>query len=241
MRTWHTTLAAGIFTALTVIAESGQAQQVTVGNRFHTLSDSFFEQNSVSWSGNYRGFNFSFGGAAQATPVFGSPNAAAGLGVNFGIVGANGHINFALNFSQGDKGAAVTQAPSVTLSNGQAGYIADTSQTPFVVSVIPVVGGFPVAPTMPLADVEPDPIAPDQGRFDAQLSVPAGGIVAPQPAPNNPAPPQKKQLRAAEPIPAPGDPAEAAGQQLNAAQASTAGRTALSVAEAKRLHQQEEP
>ena len=35
-------------------------------------------------------------------------------------------------------------------------------------------------------------------------------------------------------------PGEAAGQRLNAAQESTAGRPALSVAEAKRLHQQEQ-
>ena len=38
----------------------------------------------------------------------------------------------------------------------------------------------------------------------------------------------------------PPDPGEAAEQRLNAAQESTAGRPALSVAEAKRLHQQEQ-
>ena len=38
----------------------------------------------------------------------------------------------------------------------------------------------------------------------------------------------------------PPGPGEAAGQRLNAAQESTAGRPALSVAEAKRLHQQEQ-
>ena len=41
----------------------------------------------------------------------------------------------------------------------------------------------------------------------------------------------------ARPLP---DPGEAAEQRLNAAQESTAGRPALSVAEAKRLHQQEQ-
>ena len=100
-------------------------------------SDSFFEQNSISWSGNYRGISFAFGNGLGASPAFGSPNTASGLGVNFGIAGKNGQINFALNFAQGDKRADVTQAPEVTVMNGQTGYFSDTSQTPFVVVLSP--------------------------------------------------------------------------------------------------------
>jgi len=49
-----------------------------------------------------------------------------------------------------------------------------------------------------------------------------------------------KPVNVPNPIPAPPDPGEAAGQRLKAAQESTAGRPALSVVEAKRLHQQEQ-
>ena len=53
MRTWHTTLAAGVLGTLVAVAVPGQAQQVTMGTRFHTLSDSFYENSSINWSGTY--------------------------------------------------------------------------------------------------------------------------------------------------------------------------------------------
>jgi len=37
------------------------------------------------------------------------------------------------------------QAPKVTLFNGQQAYVSDTSQSPFVISVVPVVGDFAAA------------------------------------------------------------------------------------------------
>ena len=37
------------------------------------------------------------------------------------------------------------QAPKVTLFNGQQAFVSDTSQSPFVVSVVPVVGDFAAA------------------------------------------------------------------------------------------------
>ena len=80
---------------------SRQAQQVTVGRPFHTLHDSFFENNSINWSGNYRGITFSYGGGALARPQFGLPDNSAGLTANFAFIGKDGQINFATNFSQG--------------------------------------------------------------------------------------------------------------------------------------------
>ena len=150
----------------------------------------------------------------------------------------------------------VTQSPSVTLFNGQQGFISDTSQTPFVISVIPVVGAFPTAQQQlqQVAGVDPDPVdqrirAMVQAHADAQVQAEAqaaaekqaGGPIQPlaqQPRPNALAPRQNpKPMNVPAPAPEPG---EAAGQRLDAAQASTAGRPALSVAEAKRLHQQEQ-
>ncbi len=266
MRTRHTTLTAGIIVTLMAVAIPSLAQQVTIGNRFHTLSDSFFENNTISWTGHYnfvdnssnhafqgQGITFSFGGSALLSkPQFGSPDPTAGLATQFAIVGKNGQINVALNFSQGYKQAATTQAPEVTIMNGQTGYISDTSQTPFVISVIPVVGAFPMAPQQ-IASIDPNTIDPRvqamlQDHADAQAQAAAqaaaqaqaGGPVQPLPKQQRPnaMAPQKnsKQMNAPDPIP---DPGEAAGQRLNAAQESTAGRPALSVTEAKRLHQQE--
>lgn len=251
MRTRHTTLATGVFVTLVAVAVTSQAQQVTLGTPFHSNRDSFFENNSINWSGNYRGVNFSFGGGALTRPQFGGADNGAGLTTNFGFAGKNGQINFATNFSQGYRQSSITQAPSVTIMNGQTGYMSDTSQTPYVISVIPVVGAFPVSPQQlqQISGIEPSTVNP---RIQAMLQAhanahqaagqdQAGGIAPPQQGPNNMALPQNvKLMNVPDPIPAPPDPGEAAGQRLNAAQESTAGRPALSVAEAKRLHQQEQ-
>ena len=47
--------------------------------------------------------------------------------------------------AQGDSRSNVLQAPKVTLYNGQQATVSDTTQEPFVVSVIPVVGDFAAA------------------------------------------------------------------------------------------------
>jgi general secretion pathway protein D len=52
---------------------------------------------------------------------------------------------FLVNASQGDTRSNILQAPKVTLFNGQQASVSDTTQVPFVVSVIPVVGNFAVA------------------------------------------------------------------------------------------------
>ena len=52
---------------------------------------------------------------------------------------------FFINAAQGDQRTNVLQAPKVTLFNGQQAFVSDTSQSPFVISVIPVVGDFAAA------------------------------------------------------------------------------------------------
>ena len=236
MRTWHTTLAAGVLVTLVAVVASSQAQQVTVGAPFHNLSDSFFENNTVGWSGHYRGINFSYGSAPLALPQFGLPDKSAGLSANFAFAGKDGQINFYTNFSQGYRQSLVTQTPSVTMMNGQTGYVSDSSQVPFVMSVVPVVGAFPQQPQqMSGSDantVDPRIQAMLQARAEAQTQAQSGGLAPPPPAPQNRKPP--------DPDPAPPTPGEAAEQRLDAASESSAGRPALSVAEAKRLHQQEQ-
>ncbi|HEV2972113.1 MAG TPA: hypothetical protein VGY55_19225 [Pirellulales bacterium] len=52
---------------------------------------------------------------------------------------------FLVQALQGDDRTNVLQAPKVTLFNGQQAFVSDTSQRPFVTSVIPVVGDFAAA------------------------------------------------------------------------------------------------
>ena len=52
---------------------------------------------------------------------------------------------FFIEASQGDRRSNVLQAPKVTLFNGQQACVSDISQSPFVISVIPVVGDFAAA------------------------------------------------------------------------------------------------
>ncbi len=52
---------------------------------------------------------------------------------------------FFIEAAQGDTRTNILQAPKVTLFNGQQAFVSDTSQSPFVISVIPVVGDFAAA------------------------------------------------------------------------------------------------
>jgi hypothetical protein len=262
MRIPYITLAIGIIAILA--AAPGHSQQVTVGTPFRTQQDHFFENSNINWNGVYRGYNgfpvtFSFGAPNLSLPQFGSPQTTAGLSTNFAILGKNGQINFGLNFGQGYTQSSTSQVPSVTIMNGQTGYISDTSQTPFVISVVPVVGAFPIGPQQLQEASGIDPSAPDpriqallQAHSDAQLQAAAqaaaqaqlGGVVPPLPQlrPNNPE--QKNDPAPAKVIPGAGNADRAssdggAAGRLSVAQESSAGRPAVSVAEAKRLHEQE--
>ncbi|MEM8947558.1 MAG: hypothetical protein AAGD11_20460 [Planctomycetota bacterium] len=83
--------------------------------------------------------NSSFG---LTTPQFGTPMTVGEFG--FAIL-SDIEAFFLINASQGDTRANVLQAPKVTLFNGQQAIVVDTSFTPFVISVIPVVGEFAAA------------------------------------------------------------------------------------------------
>ncbi|HEX4142821.1 MAG TPA: hypothetical protein VHY91_04660 [Pirellulales bacterium] len=77
-----------------------------------------------------------------AVPQFGTPQDVAHFG--FAIL-SDIEAYFLVNASQGDTRSNILQAPKVTLFNGQQASVSDTTQVPFVVSVIPVVGNFAVA------------------------------------------------------------------------------------------------
>ena len=163
-----------------------------------------------------------------------------------------------MSFGQGSSRSIVSQTPSVTVMNGQTGYMSDTSQTPFVVSLVPVVGGggpmlanvpmmgcgFPGA--FPVVSV-PDSDMPIVGNSRVQQmlgQIAAGNKLRPtekeilvrgQPDRRSMLPAQPNVERPTTPPAAADGPAE----RFIAAQESSAGRAAPSVAEARRLHEME--
>jgi general secretion pathway protein D len=84
------------------------------------------------------------GSFSLAVPQFGGFDAGAGASLGFAIL-SDVEAFFFINAAQGDRRSNVLQAPKVTLFNGQQAFVSDTSQTPFVISVVPVVGDFAAA------------------------------------------------------------------------------------------------
>ncbi|MBI1901638.1 MAG: general secretion pathway protein GspD, partial [Planctomycetia bacterium] len=87
---------------------------------------------------------FRNGSFPLAIPQFGGFQPGAGAELGFAIL-SDLEAFFFIEASQGDRRSNVLQAPKVTLFNGQTAIVSDTSQTPFVISVIPVVGDFAAA------------------------------------------------------------------------------------------------
>jgi general secretion pathway protein D len=98
---------------------------------------------SVLYSSNLD-IPFQQGSFGLATPQFGGYSAGAGATLGFAIL-SNIEAFFVMEASQGDRRSNVLQAPKVTLFNGSTAAVFDVTQTPFVISVIPVVGAFAAA------------------------------------------------------------------------------------------------
>jgi hypothetical protein len=253
MRSWAWAPLPIVLAGLGWASCSAVAQQVTVATPYQSVGDSFFENMGTSWGvGGRNWFLNVFGSPNQAAPQFGGfdPSAGAGLGFGFGGGGLNG--SFLGNFSQGSRRSFTSQTPSITLQNGYPGGIFDSSLSPFVVSYIPVVGGFPAFGS--LVPVQPQPVYAADGSL-------AGGSVVQQalerarrdehpgdagdvgrievPRPQAVAAPQARARQGAAPavVPVPQD--EASGE-LAATRSSSADRPAVSVAEARRLCQAEQ-
>ena len=80
----------------------------------------------------------------SSIPAFGGFDVGTAANFGFAIL-SDIEAFFVIQAAQGDTRTNILQAPKVTLFNGQNASVADTSQTPFVTSVIPVVGDFAAA------------------------------------------------------------------------------------------------
>ncbi len=209
---------------LMLVLSAAHAQQVTIGVPQRTVGDSYFESMGTQWGVRGDNWFFTFGGSPLVSPGIGGfdPNAGANLGWTFRGGDTSGFFNF--GWAQGSRSSMVSQTPMLTLSNGVPGFFADTSLSPFVISYIPVTGGFPafgaLTPRMPMYSLPP--VSPlNQALWRMQNEPPLAAAERPEQA----APP-KKDGRVE--VPATVD------------QLSSAARPAMSVADARRLHERDQ-
>jgi general secretion pathway protein D len=113
-----------------------------------TLFDDSNKTVSIGWNGTTPtgdlDIKLSQGSFGGATPQFGNFNANTVANFGFAIL-SDLEVFFVLAAGQGDTRANILQAPKVTLFNGQFAFVSDTTQQPFVTTVIPVVGDFAAA------------------------------------------------------------------------------------------------
>lgn len=208
---------------LLVAANRLNAQQVVVGTPTQNIGDSFFENIGVGFGGRFPGGSFN---GPAAAPAPGQPGVNAGGGGNFGF-GINGGgfgLGFNVGASQGSSRSASSITPSVTIPNGGTGSIFSGSQTPFVTSLIPVVGGYGFnVPTPYYPVMQPSYTSPLRGKiqqyYDGLARVSGG----------KPASYSSALLRSSDL-----SPSEKLTAKLSAAHESSAAYGDLSVAEIKR-------
>ena len=151
-----------ISAAIAIMAGTAVAAppQATIGTPFGAANNSFFSQNGV---------NFGFGiptslpnggsgvvgltpqgalapnimfqqGGGQANIPFGLGPATPGASFGYAVKTPLGTAFFGLTSSQGSNSSMSGQSASVTVMNGGTGFVSDTSQSPFVTGIVPVVG-----------------------------------------------------------------------------------------------------
>jgi hypothetical protein len=125
--------------AMLLLLASAFAQQATVGVGMRNVGDGFAENMGVGFGFRTPNGGFANGGMAPAAGGL-NPNGGATLGFGFGGSGFNGFLNLAA--AQASSRSSSSTAMSLTVPNGGTGFIADVVQEPFVVSFVPVVGGF---------------------------------------------------------------------------------------------------
>ncbi len=117
--------------------------QTTMGSGFHNGGDSFFEKVGVGFGFSIPapGGNINFTNVGGVATPLGLGNNAGGASFGSAVKTPLGTAFFGLSAAQGSADSSmVSQGGSLTVINGGTGFVSDTSQRPFVTSVIPVVG-----------------------------------------------------------------------------------------------------
>jgi hypothetical protein len=161
---WNISAAAAIMMAGTALAASPWATigtpQGMINTGFGNLNNSYFSQTGINFGFAIPGaFPNGGSGIAGLTPqgafapniMFqqggGQANIPLGLGpatpgasLGYAVKTPLGTMFFGLTASQGSNSGNMGQSGSVTVMNGGTGFVSDTSQSPFVTGIVPVVG-----------------------------------------------------------------------------------------------------
>ncbi|MBN1908886.1 MAG: hypothetical protein JW818_04035 [Pirellulales bacterium] len=134
----------GTFLGVVLLAAShATAQQAGTGVPQKGASNSFSERFGSNWGARGRGWSFSFGGGGGGMPTFGGYQPGAGATGGFqSIHPGRGSFSFGFEASQGNQRTATSTTPMLTTMNGYPGSLFYGSIRPFVMGVIPVVGGY---------------------------------------------------------------------------------------------------
>ncbi|MDO4569208.1 MAG: general secretion pathway protein GspD [Planctomycetia bacterium] len=113
-------------------------------------SSAIVGRNDVAGTGDFApsplDIAFRQGSAALALPAYGAFDASANAGASMGFaILSDVEAYLFMQAAQSTERSNILQAPKVTLFNGQQALVQDVTDTPFVVSVIPVVGDFAAA------------------------------------------------------------------------------------------------
>ena len=167
-----------------LLTSTAAAQYSLIQNNFNTVNSSFFERMGVNFGFNIRGggnivgigpdgqptpngnIQFRQNGFGATQPAFGDATPGAGLQSGFALIGNGGSAFFNFDFSQGSNTTNISQSPSVVVPNGGIGFMSDTTQRPFVISLIPVVGRGGYAPQV---------MSPYALPYGVQSQLPRGG------------------------------------------------------------------
>ena len=153
-----------------------QGQQVAISTPFHNVNDDFFERIGVGFGFNINApaptvggnsgvvgllsdgsvnpngnIQFRQGSIDSGVPPVGGHDPAADANIGFGLLGSEGAALFNFIGGQGNNRSHVSQVPTVVIPSGGTGSFIDTSQTPFVTGLIPVVGHAPALPYYPVS------------------------------------------------------------------------------------------
>ncbi len=149
---------AGVALLSIAVATSVCAQMIVIETPLNNASSSFYERNGVGFNFDLPGSSGIIGlgpdgqptangsipfriGGFGALPPFGGYDPNADTTFGFGRRGRNGG-GFGLNFAfgQGSDQTYTSTNPIVVITNGTTGSVSDTSQRPFVTSIVPVLG-----------------------------------------------------------------------------------------------------
>ncbi|HEX4000845.1 MAG TPA: hypothetical protein VHX65_20020 [Pirellulales bacterium] len=165
LRNWlsigRAAIAASFAIAMALVSQAAFAwpTQTNVGTGFQNLSNSYFSQTGVNFGfgipttmpnggsavvgltqqGNL-GQNIMFQQGGQAGIPFGLGQGTSGASFGYSVKTSLGTMFFGLTSSMGSDRGMTGQAASVTVMDGGTGFISDTSQSPFVTGLVPVVG-----------------------------------------------------------------------------------------------------